>query len=105
MVFVCVAGNLTMSGFVPFWLSSVLGESLLELLQRTIFIQKLPLGTLVIFFLWKLIILGFQKISAIIGSKASRTSDGHVFSFAAIYTGILCHSNCSYFGLSSVCYW
>jgi hypothetical protein len=74
---------------VPFWLASTLGESLLELLRRTDFIQALPLGTLVIFFSWKLIVLGFQKISALIGQKASRTSDGHVFSFAAIYCGKL----------------
>lgn len=75
------------AGFVPFWLAATLGDSLLELLQRTSFVQELPFGTLVIFSAWKLIVLGFQKISAIIGQKASRTSDGHVFSFAAIYTG------------------
>lgn len=75
------------AGFVPFWLASTLGETLLQLLHQSTVIRSIPFGTLVIFSSWKLIVLGFQKISAIIGQKASRTSDGHVFSFAAIYTG------------------
>lgn len=72
------------AGFVPFWLATTLGVSLLELVG-----QAGPMGTVVIFAAWKVLILAFEAISTMIGKKASRTSDGSVYSFCAIYTGIV----------------
>lgn len=76
-----------LSGFVPFWLGSVLGQSLLLIVN-----EAGPLGTVFIYAAWKVLIVAFEAMSREIGGMASRTSDGSVFSFCAIYTGII-HSS------------
>lgn len=73
------------AGFLPFWLGSVLGRSLLVLISKAG-----PFGTIFIFTAWKILIYVFEVLSAAIGRKASRTSDESVFSFCAVYTGDQC---------------
>jgi hypothetical protein len=45
------------------------------------------LGTVFIYAAWKVLVVVFEFMSKDIGGKASRTSDGSVFTFCAIYTG------------------
>lgn len=44
-------------------------------------------GTVFVYVSWRVIIYAFEYMSSEVGRKASRYSDGSVFSFAAIYTG------------------
>ena len=73
------------AGFIPFWLGSVLGRVLL-----VIFEGLGPLGSIVVFGFWKLLIFLFEVLSTVVGKKASRYNDGSVFSFCVIYTGSYC---------------
>ncbi|CAE7792850.1 unnamed protein product, partial [Symbiodinium microadriaticum] len=50
------------AGFVPFWLGSVLGQSLLVVVSTVG-----PLGTVFIFIAWKLLVVAFEMISREIG--------------------------------------
>ena len=47
----------------------------------------LLLGTVLVFVSWRMIIYAFEYMASEVGRKASRYSDGSVFSYSAIYTG------------------
>lgn len=44
-------------------------------------------GTVFVFFAWRMVIYALEYMASEVGRKASRYSDGSVFSFSAIYTG------------------
>jgi hypothetical protein len=72
------------AGFVPIWLGTILGRSLMELSSRVG-----SVGIVVIVSGWRLLIFLFEVMLIEIGRKASRFNQESAFSFCVIYTGAI----------------
>lgn len=72
------------AGFVPVWLGSMLGRSLMEMSSRVG-----SVGIVVVVSVWRILIFLFEVMTIEIGRKASRFNHESAFSFCVIYTGAI----------------
>ena len=72
------------AGFVPIWLGSILGKTLMEMSTRVG-----SVGIVVVVSAWRVLIFLFEVMTIEIGRKASRFNQESAFSFCVIYTGAI----------------